>query len=247
MDGVIYLAYGRKHIQEAMQSSSQVKQVSSLKTCLITSDDCEEGFDLIKKFNFRQKGHHIKSELYSLSPFDRTLFLDTDTLVLTDLNLPFSKLDVYDFCLVPAPYYRLWDYYGLIRNDYLNLHDDTPMYNSGVMFFRKSENVKMTFRRWGELCKKHQKIRGDQGFLSIALSQTKATVFTLPPNYNFRGFWQLLSGPIRIWHSRWPVPTNKDSWNECNQPYFYDWQSRKIMEINHPELFEDMMLDVKVL
>ena len=53
---------------------------------------------------------------------------------------------------------------------------------------------------------KQDKAWGDQPFISYAMERLGFNPYTLAPSYNYRGFGELASGSIRIWHSRNPAP-----------------------------------------
>jgi hypothetical protein len=47
----------------------------------------------------------------------------------------------------------------------------------------------------------------DQPYISLAMEMMGFNPYTLSPSFNCRGFGELISGSVRIWHSYNPVPT----------------------------------------
>jgi hypothetical protein len=47
---------------------------------------------------------------------------------------------------------------------------------------------------------------GDQPYISLAMEILGFNPYTLSPSFNHRAFGELISGPVRIWHSYAPPP-----------------------------------------
>jgi hypothetical protein len=146
-----------------------------------------------------------KAAMLDLSPFDETLFLDLDTVVLGRLDFGFEKAIQHDLAIAicEAPCGRR--YPKLFQGDEIE-------YNTGVLFFTKK--AKPLFDKWQELAETvDSAILGinegqmctmpanDQGSFSLAVDQLKFNPFVLPLNWNFRPIWhKSFFGPIKIWH-----------------------------------------------
>ncbi len=145
-----------------------------------------------------------KSRMFELSPFEETLYLDADTVVLSKLDFGFEKAARFGVagCICEAPWARR----------YASIQGDGIEYNTGVLFF--TPKARPLFERWAELAPKldsscvhyHQgKIEkmpfNDQCSFAVAVEETKIVPFVLPLNWNFRPQWQRsFFGPIRVWH-----------------------------------------------
>lgn len=146
-----------------------------------------------------------KAAMFDLSPFDETLFLDLDTVVLSRLDFGFEKARQFGIALAicESPWGRR--YPKIFTGDELE-------YNTGVIFFTKQS--KILFDKWKELAstvdssmtgvhdgKAYTMPANDQGSFALAIEQTGFNPFTLPLNWNFRPIWQRsFFGPIKIWH-----------------------------------------------
>jgi hypothetical protein len=146
-----------------------------------------------------------KSRMMTLSPFDETLFLDADTLVLDHLDFGFTMAARFGLacCICECPWARR--FHGLTNTDLVE-------YNTGVLFFTRA--VKRLFERWEQLAPQLDSaldavVEGQQGVMSFndqasfakAVGEWDRTPFILPVNWNFRPRYQWTwFGPLKIWH-----------------------------------------------
>jgi hypothetical protein len=99
---------------------------------------------------------------------------------------------------------------GVSRNGQLQ-------FNSGVIFLSLRDDVREVLRLWSELGRKYDGTPySDQPFLTLAMERLQFNPYTLSPGYNYRAFGDLISGVVRIWHSRYPVP---DELNASRPPW----------------------------
>jgi hypothetical protein len=146
-----------------------------------------------------------KAAMLDFSPFDETLFLDIDTVVMGRLDFGFEKAKQFGMAIsiCEAPWARR--YTKIFSGDELE-------YNTGVIFFTK--NARIVFDRWkqfvGEvnssilLVNKGQietMPANDQGSFALAIEKTGFNPFILPLNWNFRPHsHNSFFGPIKVWH-----------------------------------------------
>lgn len=146
-----------------------------------------------------------KAAMFDLSPFEETLFLDLDTVVLGNLDFGFQKAMQFGLALsiCEAPWARR--YPKLFKGDEIE-------YNTGVIFFTKKSRP--VFDSWKELARlvdssmlgvgddgAFTMAANDQGSFALAIERTGFNPFILPLNWNFRPIWQKsFFGPVKIWH-----------------------------------------------
>ncbi len=151
------------------------------------------------------KSLNQKAAMLELSPFEETLFLDVDTVVMGNLDFGFEKAKKYGLALsiCEAPWARR--YPKLFRGDEIE-------YNTGVIFFTKK--ARSVFEEWKRIVYLvDSSIIGvdengiftmpsnDQGSFAKAIQDTSFNPFILPINWNFRPEWhKSFWGPIKIWH-----------------------------------------------
>ena len=151
-----------------------------------------------------------KAGMLDLTPFDETVFLDADTVVLGDLGFGFDKASRQGLAcsICECPWARR---YGGIDGDIVE-------YNTGVLFFTKDAkpvfdawkarvrdiDSSIVFRRGNSLARMPL---NDQAGFAMAIEDTGFNLFVLPYNWNFRPKWhKSWYGPLKIWHDYEPVP-----------------------------------------
>ena len=146
-----------------------------------------------------------KVRMAVLSPFESTLYLDADTIVLGNLDFGFEKAEQFGLacCICECPWMRR----------YSHAHGDRIEYNTGVLFFTaKSRPV---FDAWEQLADKTPMTstwineRGeprwatmdDQPSFALAVEACGVNPFVLPINFNLRPmFHRSFFAPVKIWH-----------------------------------------------
>lgn len=201
--GILYLAFGEGYHEEARRSLRSLRNVSKLPVAVITDqawtqEPLPDRFVLVERIaGFASKPRYILDS----SPFDDTLFLDTDTVVAID----------------PAPLFGLLEHYDvgvrfggpqLNETPHLELHTQC---NSGVILFRKNERVTDVFRRWNEEYERALDAHpvddprglGDQRYLAIAIARSSARPVHLAEYCNFALFDTLVTcSPPLVYHGR---------------------------------------------
>jgi hypothetical protein len=201
--GILYIVWGERAEQALKRSLTSLKDVHPELPYEVVRlpPDTNEFSGLIHK-----------SRMMSLSPFDETLFLDADTVVLDRLDFGFSRAIRFGIacCICESPWSRR--YRGLPD-------DDAIEYNTGVIFFTRQ--AKDLFESWEQIAPKldssidfvdqkgqpHVMPFNDQGSFAQAMNSWSAAPFVLPLNWNFRPMyhWNFF-GPIKIWHGYDDVP-----------------------------------------
>lgn len=187
--GVVYVATGRRFADEARDATAQLKRTNpALPVCLVTDQpDYLPAFwdDRVlvshPHFGFRDK------ILMGLCPYERFLYLDTDTFVAADLADVFTLLERFDFvghqlfeghdCPLPG------------------VSDAFCEFNGGVLGFRRSPALEGFFARWlanydafyaqNAAGAYHYSNASDQKSLRLTVYQSQLRVGVLGPEYNF--------------------------------------------------------------
>lgn len=207
--GVIYIANGRKYIDEAMQSARSLKdKMPGMHVTIFSNEDIKSPyFDNVivtKDDTLSRECPHMAKQIYiDKSPYDRTLFLDTDTYICSDISDIFDILEKFD---IAASHAAL----RVTRKDSL-VPKTFPELSSGVIVFKKSPEISRLFAEWFSLYKEHRTgidgkcIVMDQPTFREALYRSDAKITTLPPEYNcYFNCPIYLEGPVRILHGRYP-------------------------------------------
>lgn len=201
--GFVYVATGPRYLAEARHSAtSLLAAMPGVDIALVT--DVQPDADTARLFTtvlVRPDARHqpIDKLLAWEAPFERCVFLDTDTHVCGDLADLFRVLDQFDLAAAPETL-RGWHY---------TLPDVPlafPEYNTGVLAFRRTPATAEFFQAWKS---DYEKLHVSAGFVAdqpafrwaafrlgirIAPLPTEFHFITLTPNYTM---WA-----VRLLHGR---------------------------------------------
>lgn len=149
--GVIYLAYGMKYVDEAVFSATSMKKFNpSLSVTLFTNiSDFELKFKCFDNVIVLKENYDpYKMKIFAMlsSPYENTLFLDTDTKILNDVTAPFNYLSEHDIAIAGMR----WLNPDLTFRDFEKKSEIRPgeiIFNTGVIYFRSSE----AFKKFGDV------------------------------------------------------------------------------------------------
>lgn len=168
-----------------------------------------------------------KLALYEASEFDKTIYLDSDICLLSDINDVFEYLDEYDFLLTEDVQPSILKATNLLRGKQedllpnvlpilqsigLPLLTDSVQYNGGFMAFRKTEVTKIFFEEFQyyfEIVKNNQDklLLKDQGAFASAIASVRPHMKILPPTYNYLSKWEdayNIQEQIKVLHCTYP-------------------------------------------
>jgi hypothetical protein len=192
--GILYIVWGDK-IESQLQRS--IESVKKIYPGMPTHVERVE--------NLAERGLLQKAKMASVSPFESTLYLDADTVVLGNLDYAFDRAEEFGLAcsICECPWTRR---YG--------------EYNTGVIFF--TQKSRAVFDAWESLAptvpasgrwavaiegKIYGSAHDDQASFARAIQSCRLNPYVLPLNYNFRPpFQKSFFSPMKIWHSPYPVP-----------------------------------------
>ena len=202
--GIVYAATGKAYLAEALTSAKTVRRLMPRFPITLFTDHkigTGELFDEVIQITNPQHSFTDKIESLMRSPYEQTLFLDTDTYLVCNCEEIFLPLEKYDIAVALETY----------RDEYKceNLPACCPALNTGVIAFRQNAQVERFLGIWKE---KHDGVfckytRSDQPAFREALYQSDLTMFILPPEYNFRTHYPNVIGgfaKVRIIHDHNP-------------------------------------------
>ncbi len=186
--GVVYVATGPRYLAEAARSLESLKrQMPALPAVLFTDapQSAAGAFDRVEELaNAR---HSFIDKILPLldSPWERTLFLDTDTFVCQPLDELFRVLDRFDLAVCHDSW-RGHDALGECPDAFADL-------NTGVLLYRKTPGVVRLVRSWHD---RYARILAtspagsdgrppnDQPSFRAELYASGVPFYVLPPEYN---------------------------------------------------------------
>jgi hypothetical protein len=132
------------------------------------------------------RSRDLKTCLANISPYNETLYIDSDILPLRPLNPIWDYLAQGDIAMVADRQPTIADCDHIAHHEKAYtlslLPGETPQYNSGVILWRNSPLTQSLFKQWQQEWNKFQ--RHDQLALVRAIAQVRPRVATLPINYN---------------------------------------------------------------
>ncbi len=204
--GVVYVATGRRFLDEAREAARSLKQSNpNLPVCLVTDDPHGPSFwdELVlvanPQFSFRDK------ILMGLCPFERFLYLDTDTYVVADISDIFSLLERFDFTG-----HQLFEGHDCPQP---GIPDAFGEFNGGVLGFHRSLALDGFFARWLAAYDANYALNrdghyhysnvSDQKTLRQTVYESNLRIAVLGPEYDFTPHHvDFACAAVRIFHGR---------------------------------------------
>ena len=187
--GVLYIASGIEHITAALQSAQSVRNTNPDLPIHLFADWQQQNIQLdiapgpLTSWENIPKPHRrSKVDYIARTPFDQTLYLDTDTRVLCDLTDLFSLLEKFDVALSHA---HKREIPGKQKKVYIQTPNAFPQFNSGVFLFKKNDKTMNVFSQWQKWFYESS-LPTDQNTLREVLWNSDLRIATLPPEYNVR-------------------------------------------------------------
>lgn len=215
--GILYIATGKKYVQAAIKSAKTArKYCPDLHIHLFTDLPNFQEFNFERfpsPFNTVAKmdDAHYRSKVnyMALTPYDQTLYLDTDTAINDDITGMFNILERFDIAMAHAMHRGS----GNSLPWRIPLPDAFPELNSGVVLYRSTSKVIQFLKNWGdhfnsdwiEAGIRNKQVGHDQTPLRELLWSSDLRIATLPPEYNVRYLkyhllWSKSEAQTKIFH-----------------------------------------------
>ncbi len=216
-EGILYIATGRRHLDEMLISARSVRRHMPGVPIVVSTDQDGLPDDLFDEIRpIANPRHSFIDKIAPLcdTPFERTIFLDTDTLACAPFPDLFEILDRFDLALAHAPYRH--DRPFVTPNCFAEL-------NTGVLAYRRSPEVIALFQDWLRLYEKEVsetgRMESDQPAFREALYRSRLSSCVLPPEYNLRTVMPAAVGrcKVRIIHGRGPDMAQLERWVNASQ------------------------------
>lgn len=197
VEGAIWIASGENHVNAARESCCSFKLVNrNRKTALFTDTDHEcKDFDYV--FPIPLDSVRPKIDMLAKSPFAKTIYFDSDTIILSDLSSVYQILERFDLagCQV-----QLWQRPRHKKSYRLELPDLFPEINCGVLAYRKNEKTNVFFEKWSKAFL-DSKYTVDQPTFRETLWDENLNFYVLPEQMNKR-----LIDPCELLYTDKPSP-----------------------------------------
>ena len=178
--GVLYKATGKEYIREVEMSAKSVKEnTNDLNTAIIT--DCTINSKYIDKVIEPQnplENDNSSNILYpDASPYDRTIYLDTDTYICEDISHLTNILDDFNMGVTISN----------TRHDVPDKKSPFTAFSGGVLIFDSSKKTREFHKKWYKSywqMRNRNDVYQNQPSLSYAIFESDVDFYTLPSEYN---------------------------------------------------------------
>ena len=149
MQGILTIAIGKSYAKQAkyLAYSCMLNSPNTLRAVITNEADAlKDYYDFIIPYNNSDDPFSLKTRIYELSPFEKTLFLDADSLVFHPLDEYWNYLRdrnyVYEGIKITSGewYFKIEEICKLINTNWI------PKFNSGMILFKKSEEAENIFK-----------------------------------------------------------------------------------------------------
>ncbi len=184
--GIVYVAtnevYTKAAILSAKSAKEQIGEPIKIHIWTDLPDLCKSAgvFDSVEQI--LNPHRRSKVDYLSQTPFNRTLFLDADTRVVSDVREMFGLLERFDIAMTHAHKRAAEKSYRKWRQQFSSVF---PQLNSGVILYRKTDKIVKFLEEW-KAAFHEAKLGKDQLTLRELLWQSDLQIYVLPPEYNIR-------------------------------------------------------------
>lgn len=222
--GILYIATGASYLAEARLSAQSVRRFHPGIKIAVATDQAvaaDADFDLVMappigghsnqtdSFLERDRvAYYRKIRPLLESPFEKTLFLDSDTYVAAPLDELFVLLDQFDLLVTPA--HVIHDYqFEMDAAPFSQIPAAFGYFNTGLVAYRRNAAGTAFLQRWMENYINHtaQHTVNDQPAFRLTLYQGVASFHVLPAHYNIISWVPFIvpaGGRIVMLHGRNP-------------------------------------------
>jgi len=198
--GVYYIATGEQFVNEAEVSARSVRRaMPDIPIAIATDVDPEFEFEFDYIIDIPDPEYGFVDQIHNLhmSPFEKTLHLDTDIYIVSDVSELFDLLNQFDIAAAHN--------HDREARDLPGVPDSFPEYNTGVMAYKNSGDISDFFQDWkknyinmtvGENTQNQPSFRQ-------TLYESNLRIATLTPEYNCMvRYPSHIKNDVKIAHSR---------------------------------------------
>jgi hypothetical protein len=191
--GLLYFAKGKAFVAEAERSARQAAKVMPEYPIAIVADrepnlDCFDTI-IIDKTPFEKRD---KPRALQKTPYDQTIYLDTDTYLSDSIDDLFDILGEFDLALR-----RDRDQSHVPEDS--SLPGSFPEFHAGVISYQSTESVMNMLDDWERRCLPTHDY--DQRSLRPALYHSDVRFTPIPNRYNCQYHWDnIVDGSVKVFH-----------------------------------------------
>lgn len=231
--GILFVAFGDKYRQEAAASAARLGTLGDWPVHVVsdrTTFDGAEAFDEVivreprSAWTDTEFGGDIKPVAFRESPFDTTLFLDSDTFVVDGAAVEelFAAVEEYELAAAHDAARKVEHQYREEPTPTERSPETFPWFNTGVVVYRATDAVQSLLdsweRRYEEFAETVPGVNDQSPFVE-AVYESDVSHTVLPPEFNHHvPYPQQVIGPVRLLHGRFDLPRLATELNEVVTP-----------------------------
>jgi len=184
--GVLYIAFGKRYVDEAIISMESLKSFSDVPTCFYTDKPVKSPY--IDYVHIISPEHpRAKVDFIDKTPFEKTLYLDSDTVCAYEISDIFDMFPRFDVAGVHC-FSRKRKRWADMIPEYASIPYAFPEVNGGVFAYGNSPKAADFFALWKRYFYRYKDVTNgwDQASLRVALWESGASLASLPVEYNIR-------------------------------------------------------------
>jgi hypothetical protein len=200
-EGFLLIATGENYVKQAKESAKSIKNNSSRPISIVTDREVNSGiFDQVitdehPTYSFFDKPRNIAE-----TPYDRTVFIDTDAYIVRPVPELFDLLDNYSIATTIDP--NGWG--GRMHQDvhFQRAPESVPIFQTGVISYKTDEDFRKFRKRWRDIHEQNRDtLLTDQSSFRLAIYNSKIRHLVLSNHYNCLGNWPMqITGNVKIVH-----------------------------------------------
>ena len=198
--GFFLIATGEDYVEEAKTTAKSITQHSDYPIAIVTDQYIDsELFDEViidgdPTYSFFDKPRNMGK-----TPYDKTVFIDTDAFLTTSVPELFDILERVDIATTIDP--NEWG--GRMRKDphFDDIPEAVPIFQTGVVCYKRDECGDI-FDLWQEIHERNREsLTTDQSSFRLAIYHTDINHLVLSDLYNCLGTWPMqVTGEVKIIH-----------------------------------------------
>lgn len=198
--GFVYVAWGDQFVEEAKRSVAALKKHMQLPVVLITTQKIADAAPFDTVIEARFTGTYRDKIMMRLSPFDETIFLDTDITVLSSLGELFQLLERFDIAYQPSAPSDHYEIPGVPMHAFYE-----P--SAGIVVWKRNAATDKFFDLWETEYEHQERAFGagawDQRSMRSALWKSDARLVQLGADWQIMSFEAAVCmNRVRIVHGR---------------------------------------------
>ena len=198
--GIVLICTGTAYTKAAERTAVNIREKCPDIPVALFTDYTNQGRDDLMRdglfdyvYDIAQPHRRSKVDCLPETPFDKTLYLDTDIRLCEDVRDIFELLDRFDIALAHA---HTRNRAATKTSWTMTVPESFPQFNGGVIAYRRTDSVMRFLENWRDAYASADFAK-DQVTLRELLWRSDLHIATLPPEYNIR-----YGKYLRVWHAQ---------------------------------------------